>query len=78
MTIIEPFSLSDMLYETVSAVGTVGLSVGITAELTVFSKLLLILLMFFGRIGGLSLVLVLAEKQTPILTERPVENILIG
>ena len=78
MTIIEPFSLSDMLYETVSAVGTVGLSVGITAELTVFSKLLLILLMFFGRIGGLSLVLVLAEKQTPIFTERPVENILIG
>ena len=67
-----------MLYETVSAVGTVGLSVGITAELTVFSKLLLILLMFFGRIGGLSLVLVLAEKQTLIFTERPVENILIG
>lgn len=75
---VEPLPIVDIMFEVVSAVGTVGLSVGITSSLSVFSKILLIFLMFFGRIGGLSLVLVLAEKKNPTLTERPVEKILIG
>lgn len=41
----------DCLYETVSAIATVGLSVGITAGLNLSSKLILIVLMFFGRVG---------------------------
>lgn len=78
IAMVEPFAASDIIYEVASAAGTVGLSVGITSGLSVFSKIILILLMFFGRIGGLSLVLVLTEKQTPVVLERPVEKILIG
>lgn len=78
MALIEPYSITDIIFEVISAAGTVGLSVGITAELSVVSRVLLIFLMFFGRIGGLSLVLVLAEKKVPTLTERPTEKILIG
>lgn len=43
--------LEDSLYETISAIATVGLSTGITAGLNVASKLILIILMFFGRVG---------------------------
>lgn len=45
------------LFETASAVGTVGLSLGITPELNQLSRGVLILLMFFGRVGGLTLIL---------------------
>ena len=44
------------LFETASAVGTVGLSLGITPELNLLSRVVLILLMFFGRVGGLTLI----------------------
>lgn len=75
---VEHFPVADIMFEVISAVGTVGLSVGITSSLSVFTKIILVFLMFFGRIGGLSLVLVLAERKTPTLIERPTEKILIG
>ena len=43
------------LFETVSAIGTVGLSLGLTPSLGLISHIILILLMFFGRVGGLTL-----------------------
>ncbi len=46
----------DILYETVSAFGTVGLTTGITPSLTVFSQVIIILLMFFGRVGIMTIV----------------------
>ncbi|HMM06152.1 MAG TPA: potassium transporter TrkG [Clostridiales bacterium] len=76
--IIEPFDLEAILFDVVSAVGTVGLSFGITPSLTAASKIILSLLMFFGRIGGLTLFLVLLEKNKKVPVERPVERILIG
>ena len=75
---IEPFSLKEILYEIVSAIGTTGLSMGITASLTVVSKIILILLMFTGRIGGLTIALVFAKKRDKDTLERPTEKILIG
>lgn len=75
---VEPFSLSAILFEIVSAVGTVGVTLGITPLLTAFSKIIIILLMYFGRIGGLSMVLVLMERRAPETAKRPVEKILIG
>src|SRR5690625_638935 len=51
LSIIEPYSISVLLFEATSAFGTVGLSLGITSELTTFSKILLMILMFIGRIG---------------------------
>ena len=50
------FPLGDCLFETASAIGTVGLTLGITTKLSEFSHLILIALMFLGRVGGLTLV----------------------
>lgn len=75
---IEPYSLTQVLFETVSAIGTVGLSLGITPTLCATSKLILILLMFTGRVGGLTLMLVLAERRRNIKLTRPTVQIIIG
>lgn len=72
------FSLKNIVFEVVSAVATVGLTQGITPFLSLASKLLLCLTMYFGRLGGLTLLLALAEKHSGIEVKRPYEKILIG
>jgi trk system potassium uptake protein TrkH len=58
----------DVLFEVVSAIGTVGLSRGITGKLGAFSKTILIMVMFIGRLGPLTIVSSLSsEKQNPFL-----------
>lgn len=74
----EPYSFTQVLFEAVSAIGTVGLTLGITPTLCSASKLILILLMFTGRVGGLSLMLVLAERRRNVQITRPTTQILIG
>lgn len=75
---IEPVSLSAAIFEVASAVGTVGLTVGITPTLGAISKIILVLLMYVGRVGGYSFVLIFAtEKANPDM-ERPVEKVLVG
>ena len=76
--VIEPISLSQGIYEIASAMGTVGLTTGITPQLHAVSKLLIVFLMFGGRIGGLSMVSVFTEKKKKVMLERPSEKILIG
>ncbi|MGN0818270.1 MAG: TrkH family potassium uptake protein [Candidatus Coproplasma sp.] len=68
----------DIVFEVISAVGTVGLSRGITAGLHVASKLLLIVLMFFGRVGGYTMILVFAKERSPVTILRVPEHIIIG
>lgn len=75
---IQPFSMKDVLFEVISAAGTVGLSAGLTTSLNNISKLIIMFLMFGGRVGGLTLALLLAEKKVNVLINRPVEKILIG
>ncbi len=70
--------LDDAVFEVVSAIGTVGLTRGITPLLSVGSKLIICASMFFGRMGGLTLLLAIAEKQSAPKIERPFEKILIG
>ena len=48
-------NFADCIYETVSAIATVGLSTGLTASLNVLSSLILIVLMFFGRVGVMTI-----------------------
>ncbi len=74
----EPFSLTEILFEAISAIGTVGLSMGITPYLSSISEIVLMLLMFAGRVGGLSLMLVLAERRISVPIDRPAVKILIG
>ena len=57
MTVMEPgLELKDILFEVISAFGTVGLSTGITSGLGVGSKILSILIMYIGRLGPLTIV----------------------
>ncbi len=74
----ENLPLSDVLFEVASAVGTVGLTVGITPTLSSFSHIVLMLLMFAGRIGGLTIIVAFAERREHAKLTRPTEKILIG
>lgn len=78
MCAAEPITLRQAVYETVSAIGTVGLSMNVTPSLSIVSKIMLIILMYSGRLGGLSMMLVLAEKRNKVQLNRPTEKILIG
>lgn len=66
------------IFETTSAIATVGLSLGITTALSAASKTVIIILMYFGRIGFITFLLALAEKNNNPPSQRPLENILIG
>ncbi len=70
--------LTDVLFETFSAMGTVGITTGITRELNIVSECVLIFLMYCGRVGSISFAVALLErKATPPVT-MPVERITIG
>jgi len=74
----QTFSLKEVLFEVFSAGGTVGLSLGITPYLNSLSKIIIIFLMYGGKVGSLSMALVLAEKREIVPLSRPVEKIIIG
>lgn len=65
-------------FEVVSAVGTVGMSVGITRSLDAFSKLVIILLMYFGRVGSMTFALSFLARKKPTKIKYPVEKINVG
>ena len=66
------------LFETSSAIGTVGLTLGITPELCLFSQLILILLMFCGRVGGLTLIYAAISNTKKNISKYPLEHITVG
>jgi len=72
------FPLDKLVFEVISAIGTVGLSLGITDSLGTAGKLIVILLMFFGRIGVLSIALVFAKRHTQVQLRYPEEKFMIG
>jgi trk system potassium uptake protein TrkH len=78
ISIAEGKPLTDVLFETVSAFGTVGLSRGLTQDLTMSSKIVIIITMFFGRIGPLTLGLAIGQKAREAAYSYPVERVMIG
>lgn len=70
--------LKDALFEATSAIGTVGLSTGITRELSSISKLVIILLMYSGRLGSLTVFMAVTEKRFVNKLKNPEEKIIIG
>lgn len=66
------------LFETSSAIGTVGLTLGMTPELGLFSQLILILLMFCGRVGGLTLIYAAISNTKKNISKYPLERITVG
>ena len=78
LCIFEPnIDLLDLLFESISAFATVGLSTGITPELSTISKIVIMITMFIGRVGGLTL-LSLWTKKGKKYVSYPTEDILIG
>jgi len=67
-----------ILFETTSAFGTVGLSMGLTAKLTVTGKIVIMLLMFIGRVGLLTLTFAIGPKQGRPLYRQAEGKIIIG
>lgn len=74
----QDFSLKQVLFEVYSAAGTVGLSMGITPYLNDFSKIIIIFLMYFGKVGSLSMALVFGERKETVSVLKPVEKLSIG
>jgi trk system potassium uptake protein TrkH len=74
----KPFQFIDVLFETVSAFGTVGLSTGITPALTLAGKLIIIATMFAGRLGPLTLALSLVQGQRTTEYRYPQDQVRIG
>ena len=78
LTITEGLPLIQILFETVSAFATVGLSTGITQELSPVGRLIIILTMYLGRIGPLTLALVLAQREKTAPYRYAEERVKIG
>ena len=78
ISIYEDIPLLDCLYEAASAVGTVGLTLGITPKLHVFSQVVLIILMYLGRVGGLTLIYAVFSGRNRGNAKLPLEKITVG
>ncbi len=78
ISILEGLPVFASLFETASAVGTVGLSLGLTPGLCIASRLILILLMFFGRVGGLTLIFAALSGGRIQVSQLPREKITVG
>ncbi len=72
------FSASALLFDTVSAFGTVGLSAGVPPALTDPGKLIMIATMYIGRVGPLTMALIVGLKDTRQRVQYPEEDIIIG
>ncbi len=79
IVVLQPeLMMSDVLFETFSAIGTAGMSTGITRELFAASKMALVLLMFCGRVGSLSSALAFTQSKKKPPVKLPVEQITVG
>jgi trk system potassium uptake protein TrkH len=78
LTITEEASFFDILFEVVSAFGTVGLSRGITPSLSIPGKLIIIVTMFAGRVGPLSLAVAISKQANQAGIRYPEEKVLVG
>ena len=78
ISVIENISLGACLFESASAVATVGLTLGITPSLSVVSKLMLIILMYIGRVGGLTLIYATLKNRNTDEGLLPSEQIAVG
>ncbi len=78
MCCMEEFSVIDLFFEVTSAVSTVGVSTGITRDLSMASKCIIILLMYLGRVGSLSFALAFTRHKKIVHLSSPHEDIRIG
>lgn len=75
---IEKLPLVASLFETASAIGTVGLTLGITPKLSLASQIILIILMYLGRVGGLTLIYATLSVKKQINAKLPLDKLTVG
>lgn len=75
---VEDLSFSTCLFETASAIGTVGLTLGITPGLGVISQIILMILMFLGRVGALTLIYAALSGSGKKISKLPQEKMMVG
>lgn len=78
LSITEKFSIDGILFETFSALGTVGLSTGITPDLSIAGRIISVFIMFVGRLAPLTFMVFLVHRRQPIDMMYPHENIRLG
>jgi trk system potassium uptake protein TrkH len=78
LTVTDKFGFLNLLFETVSAFGNVGLSTGITPYLSVAGRFIITAVMFIGRLGPLVLALALTQRQKPSEYRYPEDEVRIG
>lgn len=75
---MQPIPFTDVMIEVFSAINTVGMSTGVTRQWNAAGRIILILLMYCGRLGSLSFALVFAQKSTTDCVRQPQEKIVVG
>lgn len=75
---VEGIGAKEVIFEVVSALCTVGLSLGITPEVGTLSHIILILLMFIGRVGGITILIAFSNRISTIPSKLPAEKIAVG
>lgn len=78
LTITETGTFLDILFETVSAFGTVGLSTGVTPTLSKIGRVLITFTMFAGRVGPLTFAVAFAERERKGIYHYPTEDVMVG
>ena len=78
LTYFESFPFLSLLFEIISAFGTVGLSTGITSDLTNLGKMIIIVTMFAGRLGPMALALSLVINRREVSIQYPQDHVMVG
>ena len=78
LSITEIFPIDDIIFETFSALSTVGLSTGITPDLSIAGRVIIAVAMFIGRLGPLVFMAFLVRRHQPTDIEYPHESIKFG
>lgn len=78
MTLQPLLNFEDVLFEVLSAIGTAGMTVGITRDLNIISRVIIAALMYCGRLGSLSFALIFAQKNNMGSVRQPQEKIIVG
>lgn len=77
--ILQPLlNFENVIFEVLSAIGTVGMTTGVTRNMCAVSRIVLIVLMYCGRLGSLSFALIFAQKRTSASVRQPQEKIIVG
>ncbi len=78
MVAMQPILMENVAFEVVSAISTVGLTTGITPALNPASRIIISMLVYLGRVGGLSVLMAITHQQNGLNTKKPVDKVIVG